>query len=155
MLTKIAVLRGFLYLPICCMLLGQTPDLRAAKSYITESERQWAASVATGDTSTEQRILADDFIGVDPDGNLYDKAKQIADTRNSPKTYVSNRLNEVKVRFFGNAAVAQGSETWERRTGTPNRGRFVWTDTWILRNGKWQIVAAEDLSAPESPSVKR
>jgi ketosteroid isomerase-like protein len=149
MLTQIAVLSGLLYLPACGMLLAQTPDLRAAERYITENERQWAASVATGDTSTSERILADDFLGVDPDGNLYNKAKQIADIRNSPKTYVSNRLNEVKLRFFGNAAVAQGSETWERRTGTPKRGRFVWTDTWILRNGKWQIVAAEDLIAPE------
>jgi hypothetical protein len=26
---------------------------------------------------------------------------------------------------------------------------FVWTDTWLLRNGHWQIVAAEDLIAPE------
>ena len=39
--------------------------------------------------------------------------------------------------------------TWVRRTGTPLRARFVWTDTWILRNGKWQIVASEDLIAPE------
>jgi hypothetical protein len=149
MLTQIAVLSGLLYLPACGMLLAQTPDVRAAERYITDNERQWAASVATGDTSTSERILADDFLGVDPDGNLYNKAKQIADIRNSPKTYVSNGLNEVKLRFFGNAAVAQGSETWERRTGTPKRGRFVWTDTWILRNGKWQIVAAEDLIAPE------
>jgi hypothetical protein len=29
------------------------------------------------------------------------------------------------------------------------RGRFVWTDTWLQRNGRWQIVAAEDLIAPE------
>ena len=43
-------------------------------------------------------------------------------------------------------AVAQGSETWENRTGDPKRGTYVWTDTWILRNGKWQIVAAEDVT---------
>jgi len=36
-----------------------------------------------------------------------------------------------------------------RRAGAPPRGRFVWTDTWIRRNGKWQIVAAEELIAPE------
>ncbi|MFL6353648.1 MAG: nuclear transport factor 2 family protein [Bryobacteraceae bacterium] len=136
------------------MLLGQTPDPRDAERYITEGEHQWAATLVTGDTSTVQRLLADDFLGVDPDGDPYDKPKQIADTRGFPKTYVSNRLNEMKVRFFWNAAVIQGSETWERRTGTPKRGRFVWTDTWIFRNGKWQIVAAEDLIAPVLPSVK-
>ncbi len=72
----------------------------------------------------------------------------LADTRNAPKYFRSNQLNEVRVRFFGNTAVAQGYETWERRSGQPRRGRFVWTDTWVKRNGQWQIVAAEDLIAP-------
>ncbi len=117
--------------------------------YIRESESQWAESVANGDASVVERILADDFLGVDPDGNLYDKAKMVADTREAPKEFISNHLNDVKVRFFGDTAVAQGDESWVRRTGTPLRARFVWTDTWILRNGKWQIVASEDLIAPE------
>ena len=71
----------------------------------------------------------------------------IGDTPNAPKHFVSNRLNDVKVRFYGKTAVAQGSETWEKHSG--ERGRFVWTDTWLQRNGHWQIVAAEDLIAPE------
>jgi hypothetical protein len=135
---------------LCCLLCQCVRnDLKEAERYIVESERQWAESVATGDARTVERILADDFLGVDPKGTLYDKAKMISDTRNAPQYFVSNRLNEVKVRFYGETAIAQGDETWERRTG--ERGRFVWTDTWIRRNGRWQIVAAEDLIAPESP----
>jgi ketosteroid isomerase-like protein len=129
---------------------AQQSDTAAAERYIKESEKQWAESVTNGDASVVERILADDFIGVDPDGNLYEKAKMVADTREAPKEFISNHLTEVKVRFFGdNTAVAQGDESWVRRTGTPLRARFVWTDTWILRNGKWQIVASEDLIAPE------
>ena len=124
-------------------------DQKQAERYIIESERQWAESVATGDSSVLERILADDFLGVDPKGTLYDKGKMISETRNAPQYFVSNHLNEVKVRFYGETAIAQGNESWERRTG--ERGRFVWTDTWIRRNGRWQIVAAEDLIAPESP----
>ena len=122
-------------------------DQKETERYILESERQWAESVATGDTSAIERILADDFIGVDPQGHLYPKQKMIDETPNAPKHFVSNRLNDVKVRFYGNTAVAQGSETWEKRSG--ERGRFVWTDTWFQRNGRWQIVAAQDLIAPE------
>ena len=135
---------------LCCLLCqcGRN-DQKEAERYIVESERQWAESVATGDPSVVERILADDFLGVDPKGRLYDKAKMIADTRNAQQYFVSNRLNEVKVRFYGDTAIAQGDESWERRSG--ERGRFVWTDTWIRRNGRWQIVAAEDLVAPESP----
>jgi hypothetical protein len=134
-----------------CWLLCQCArnDQKEVERYIVESERQWAESVATGDSSVVERILADDFVGVDPKGRLYDKAKMIADTRDSRQNFVSNHLNEVKVRFYGETAIAQGDESWERRTG--ERGRFVWTDTWIRRNGRWQIVAAEDLIAPQSP----
>jgi len=44
--------------------------------------------------------------------------------------------------------MAQGDEIWVRYSGQPLTGRFVWTDTWLFRNDKWQIVAAEDLIAP-------
>jgi ketosteroid isomerase-like protein len=124
---------------------------KEAEKYIIESERLWAESVANGDASVVERILADDFVGVDPDGSLYEKAKMVSGTREAPKYYISNHLNEVKVRFFGDTAVAQGNESWEQRKGTPKHGRFVWTDTWIKRNGKWQIVAAEDLTVSEDP----
>jgi hypothetical protein len=50
--------------------------------------------------------------------------------------------------------VAQGSESWEKRKGEPHYGGFVWTDTWIRRNGQWQIVAAEDLTVAEAARVK-
>jgi hypothetical protein len=135
---------------VCCLLCqcGARNEQTEAERYIVESERQWAESVATGDPSVVERILADDFVGVDPKGKLYDKAKMIGDTRNAPQYFVSNRLNQVKVRFYGDTAIAQGDESWERRSG--ERGRFVWTDTWIRRNRHWQIVAAEDLVAPES-----
>jgi ketosteroid isomerase-like protein len=128
---------------------AQQSNTAEAERYIKESESQWAESVANGDTSVVERILADDFLGVDPDGNLYDKAKMVAYTREAPKEFISNHLNEVKVRFFGDMAVAQGNESWVRRTGAPLRARFVGTDTLILRNGAWQIVASEDLISPE------
>jgi len=133
-----------------CLLLCQCAklsDQKADELYIRDSERQWAESVASGDASVVERILANDFIGVDPHGQLYDKTKMISDTREGAKFFASNRLNEVKIRFYGDTAVAQGSESWERRTG--ERGRFVWTDTWLRRDGRWEIVAAEDLTVPE------
>lgn len=120
----------------------------SAEAYIRESERQWAESVASGDSSVVHRILADDFIGVDPKGRQYTKAEMVADTKNAPKYFSSNHLDDVRIRFYGNTAIAQGSETWTRRSGEPQRGKFAWTDTWLKRNGTWQIVAAEDLIVP-------
>ena len=132
---------------LCFCHCSAQKDQKVVEHYILESERQWAESVATGDTSAIERILADDFIGVDPKGQQYTKQQMIDETRNAPKYFVSNRLNDVKVRFYGKTAIAQGSETWEKHSG--ERGRFVWTDSWIRRNRTWQIVAAEDLIPPE------
>jgi hypothetical protein len=151
------MLKGIISIGFACLLVcACTPeqDHREAERYIIESERAWAESVATGDSSVVERILADDFVGVDPKGALYDKSTMVSETRDASKHFVSNHANEIKVRFYGDTAVAQGNETWERRSGDQLRGRFVWTDTWVKRNGKWQIVAAEDLIAPEKPAER-
>jgi len=135
--------------PIIALTNTQNSDQSKIERYIKESESAWAEAGSKGDTATIERILSDDFVGVAPDGSFYDKAKEIANTREEQGNVLFNHTNEIKVRFFGiDTAVAQGSETWENRTGDPKRGTYVWTDTWILRNGKWQIVAAEDLTVP-------
>jgi len=123
-------------------------DYEKARQYITDSEKQWAEVVASGDSTVVQRILADDFIGVDTRGFQYNKDHEVHSTVDGPKYFKSNHLNDVKIRFYGNMAVAQGDETWVRYSGQMLTGRFVWTDTWLFRNDKWQIVAAEDLIAP-------
>jgi hypothetical protein len=123
-------------------------DYEKARQYIMESEKQWAEAVASGDSTAVQRILADDFIGVDTKGFQYNKEHEVHSTPEGPKYFKSNHLNSIKIRFYGDMAVAQGDEIWVRYSGEQLTGRFVWTDTWLLRNDKWQIVAAEDLIAP-------
>lgn len=154
LLSSITVFRKIVFYGCIILMTGCAAknDYEKAEQYIKESEKQWAESVASGDTSVIQRILADDFIGVDPDGNQYKKQQMVADTRNAPNYFLSNHINNVIVRFYGNTAVAQGDETWVRRSGEPSTARFVWTDTWVYRNKQWQIVAAEDLVAPVTPS---
>ena len=127
-----------------CKAIGPHPA--TVLNYICKSEREWAESVASGDTSAVKRILSEDFIGVDPKGKQYRKAEMVADTAEAPKYFSSNVIGDIVVRFYGNTAVAQGSETWRKKKG--DTGRFVWTDTWVKRNGNWQLVAAEDLIAP-------
>ncbi|MBZ5546670.1 MAG: nuclear transport factor 2 family protein [Acidobacteriia bacterium] len=120
------------------------------RAYIRQAESDWAESSVKRDVALLERILADDFVGVSHDGKRYSKADEINETPTQPSQYLSNHLIEVEIRFFGDAAVAQGSEEWKKKDGTT--GRYVWTDTWIRRGGKWQIVAAEDLVPPTAPN---
>lgn len=114
------------------------------EKYIIECSRDWAESVVTGDMSKRKIYFADDFIGTDKKGRRYSKADITRET--GPATHtISNQLESVQVRFFGNTAIAHGSERWEKKDGS--KGRWVWTDIWALRNGAWQIVAAQDSEA--------
>ena len=114
-----------------------------AENYIKLSEQQWAEASMKRDTATVERIIADDFVGLYPLGSFFRKAEELASVSKNVGDYVSAKGNDVEVRIYSDAAVARGSESWEKRNG--ERGRYVWTDTWIGRNGKWQIVAAVDV----------
>jgi hypothetical protein len=116
-----------------------------AERYIRASEAAWAESVSTNNASVLKRILATDFVWV-LDGEVWNKARAVADAEAGPGDFLSDHLNYAHVRFFGDTAVVQGSETWTRKGG--RKGHFVWTDTWIRRNGEWQIVQAEDITVP-------
>jgi len=121
-------------------------DRTQAEAAIGKIEREWAQVAVTGDPGVIERVFADDFVGVSPDGVQYTKRGFIDDTNANPLGFRSNEVSEVKVRFFGNVAVAQGDETFTKQSG--DRGRFVWTDVLVRRQGGWQIVAAQDAVAP-------
>ena len=123
-----------------------TYDRTVAEAEIQKIERAWAQVAVSGDPAVIEYIFADDFIGVSPDGAQYTKREFIDDTKAHPLGFISNELNEMKVRFLGNVAIAQGHETFARSDG--ERGRFVWTDVLERRDGKWQLVAAQDVMVP-------
>jgi len=148
--TRIPMILAFLLLVTSLAHVQTSGDYASDRAYIRQAESDWAESVVTNDVSVLERILADDFVGVDIDGSHYSKADAIKDFRTKPSGFISNHLNEVETRFYGDAAVAQGNESWKKKDGT--LGKFVWTDTWIKRNGKWQIVAAEDLVPLVAPT---
>ncbi len=126
-------------------------DRVQAEKEIQEIERAWAEVAVTGDPSVVERIFGEDFLGVSPEGTPYTKREFIEDTKANPLGFTSNELGEVKVRFFGGVAVAQGQETFTRKDG--QRGRFVWTDVLARRGGRWVIVAAQDVIAPAAAAA--
>lgn len=112
--------------------------------YILDCSRDWAASVVTGDVSRRRIYFADDFVGTDRKGRRYTKAQITRDT-GPARSIVVNRLEHAQVRRFGDVAVVHGTERWQRKGGSS--GRWSWTDIWALRDGRRQIVAAQDAEA--------
>ncbi|SMD42757.1 protein of unknown function [Aquiflexum balticum DSM 16537] len=119
-------------------------DYEAANAYILKSAQEWAEAINAGDSLVIDRIVADDFMGVSLRGDLYDKQTLIRESKMKANRFYKPKVFNVTIRFYGEAAVAQGNETWTKKadsTSTTN----IWTDTWIYRDKKWQIVAAQDL----------
>jgi hypothetical protein len=114
-------------------------DLR----YICDSERAWSQSVASGDTSAPNRILADDYLGIGSSGRQFTKAEMAAQPSKTVQLITYSDNDYVLVRFFGDTAVNQGRDTIRTKDG--HESHLVWTDTWLKRNGKWQMVASQDM----------
>jgi uncharacterized protein (TIGR02246 family) len=128
---------------------GASYDRDQAKAEIEKIERAWAQVAVSGDPTIIETIFADEFVGVAPDGTTYTKQGFIDDTKRNPLGFTSNQLNEINVRFLGNVAIAQGHETFTRKSG--ELGRFVWTDVLERHQGQWQLVAAQDAMVPVDP----
>jgi hypothetical protein len=116
--------------------------------FVIAIEAKWASSSCSPQPELKA-VIADDFQGTATDGHRYDKAEAIA---TDPKVVARDcQLGEVKVRFFGDSiAIAYGAENRIRKAEGGNEARRcqVWTDTWLKRNGQWQIVAAQDTVIP-------
>lgn len=113
--------------------------------YITDMERKWAEGVCA-DNGVVSGLLADDFQGTSTSGTRFTKADELKDEK-SPRSAHDCGLDEAKVRFFGdNLAVVYGREHAIGKDKAHPAAKVcqVWTDTWINREGKWQIIASQD-----------
>jgi hypothetical protein len=123
---------------------GKCPSREAALTYIKSSESRWAEQSVTNDMSVIREIIADDYIGVSSAGAVVTKDLVLQDISDD---FISNRIDYVDVHFFSDRlAVAQGRENWEKKGG--KLGSYIWTDTWLCRHGRWQIIASQDTPLP-------
>ena len=109
---------------------------------LTKMEQDWVDAILKRDTATVDRILADDFVSTLPNGRTETKAQDIENLKSGAFTSESMTINDVKVRVFGDAAVVTlGQSEKSQQRGKDMSGRTLWTDIFVKRNGKWQIVA--------------
>ena len=121
---------------------GADPEPSDPAAQIAGLERAWADGFVQGVPGAAERFIADDFVGVTSRGVRYERARAIQDIRDSKGRYKSLVASDITVRVYGDAAIARGTDTWEMADRA--KGAAVWTDTWIRRQGRWQVVAAQD-----------
>ena len=124
-----------------------------AEVQIREIERVWAQVGVTADPAVVERLLADDFVGIGPDGASYTKQGLIDDLRNDPAPLSDNEIDDLRVRFYGSIAIAQGRESFTRKNG--ESGRYASTDVLVRgKDGTWRLVSAQDAVIPGEERAK-
>jgi hypothetical protein len=120
------------------------PNDKSAQ-FMIDMERKWAEGICTSNGVITE-LLDEDFQGTSTRGEHYNKADELRDEKGAHSAHGCG-LDDAKVHFFGeNVAVIYGSEhAIGKDKEHPNEKVCqIWTDTWLKRDGKWRIIAAQD-----------
>jgi len=122
---------------------GPRDSNASVESLITKLELNWALAIVNKDTAALDRVLAKEFNGTSPTGYTYSREMAIADLKNGVYDVTMMDLDQVDVNVFGNTAVAFTSQTEISKYGDEDfSGHYHYTDVWIKKNGRWQVVAS-------------
>src|SRR6266536_5638461 len=111
-------------------------------------EDDWAVALIHRDAAVFRRLLADGFIYTEDDRTV-SRDDVLHDVAAGADTVTTAHNEAMQVHRFGATAVVTGWLVVGGRgpSGSFDR-RYRFTDTWVSRDGRWQIVAAHDYLVP-------
>jgi ketosteroid isomerase-like protein len=113
---------------------------------VKDMENAWEAAVGSHSFATVEGMVAADFVGVSSKGKFINRSQLLSEIKGDKDTYKSAKNEKLNVKMFGpNVTVVTGRA---REVGTGKDGKafdraFLFTDTWMMRGGKWQCVASQ------------
>ena len=139
------------------LVLCQTNQNDKTAKELMQLERDWVTASLKRDKAWLERFFADEFISTHPtSGTIKNKVREIADTIDETQTPDSMTLGEMKVIVAGKTAIVTGKafETGGvHKLADRNRG-YLFTDTFIKRGGRWQLLASHSSRLPEKDIIK-
>jgi ketosteroid isomerase-like protein len=119
-------------------------DSSAVQANLKQMEDAWVKALVSKDQTAVANMIADDFAGFNPEGKHVAKSQLLDAMKNEPNTLSSATNDNLDVHVYGpNLATVSGTTT---EKGKDKHGKeftrsYVWVDTWMERNGKWQCIA--------------
>jgi len=102
--------------------------------------QQYIDAFMTADTAWYREHLAPEFICIESDGSVLDKAAFLAVYGAGPDV-TDYRLAEVSIRIYGITALVQATGLFVRKDGTHGRSRYI--DVYVKADGTWRAVSAQ------------
>ena len=107
-------------------------------------ERAWTNAHLHGDFETIARLMADDFLKIEADGSVSDRAMTLAKYMPDTRAWEKAEGDEYIVRVYGDIALVVGR--WTAR-GINNGKHFDYAarflSVYAKRDGEWKMVAEQ------------
>ena len=125
---------------------AQQSNLTKAEEEVRKLERQWLDAYEQNNPEAMDRIVADDFTITFPNGAMQTKPQLMAMIK-APRRTSESRMRfhteDVRSRAYGDTVILIGRVVTEyEREGKTVRELSRYTDTYVRRNGRWQVVAS-------------
>jgi uncharacterized protein (TIGR02246 family) len=115
---------------------------------VAQLERDWSAAISKQDAEALGKLMAEDGVFVSRATGFHTKAENVENLKKEFEKYKKDgqtnleTVDEVKVKVMGENAVAYGRGTSkETKGGKTETEQFLFTDTAVKRNGRWQFLA--------------
>ena len=140
---------------------AQQPKLTRAEEEVRKLEREWLDAYEQNDAAAMERIVADDFTITFPNGGMQTKPQLLAMVR-APRRAGQPRMrfytDGVESRAYGDTVILVGRVTTEyERDGKTVKEQSRYTDTYVRRGGRWQVVASHlsNVEEPKEPGAEK
>lgn len=90
-----------------------------------------------------ERLVAKDFLGLEPVGKTSDKAGILAEVRGEPRP-TSLKITAISVQFHGDTAIALGTEE-DTDAGATKIAHRRWLDTWRKSDSGWLLQSSAEI----------
>ena len=130
-------------------------DVTITQDELIRRSQELYDSLVSGDQAPWKKHFADDCMFADEKGRFFDKPKLIADITPLPPGHSGTiRIENAHSRIIGNTAVlSYDADETETIFGQNLKARYHITDTWLQRDGNWQIIASQAHRYYEDPAV--
>ena len=136
----------------CARAQEDAADSSAVQAKLKEMEDAWVKALVAKDQAAVGNMIADDFAGFNPDGKHVTKSQLLDEMKSEPNPPSSATNDNMDVHVYGpNLATVCGTTTekGKDKAGKEFTRSYVWVDTWMERNGKWECIAEGVMKSPK------
>src|SRR5258706_6497904 len=130
----------------------EEPDRSDTEQVILRLESEGREATLKNDIAANDRLLADNWMNINPDGSITTKAKLMELLKDGSFKIISIDNDEVMVRIYGDTAVVTGRSTTKRAgQGSEVVARQVrFTRVYAKSKEQWQVRSEEHTSELQS-----